>query len=133
MVDITPKTRIHNFMRKHDDMIKSGKVSVWIGSMNSEDELLAYVDEGAFGRDFDFVINPNAGRELVAKQHPTPVSELVEGFSYSKAFGQTSVKNAHDLGFNTANCMVVLYAFEYVPTKATNPNSSLAFVGAFDF
>lgn len=56
-------------MRKHDDMIKGGKVSVWIGDMNSEDELLAYVDDGGFGRDFDFVINPNDGRELVAKQH----------------------------------------------------------------
>ena len=54
---------IRENMRRHGEMTKSGKISVWIGNLHSEDELLSYVDDGPFGRDYAFVLNANAGRE----------------------------------------------------------------------
>ncbi len=124
---------IRESMRKHREMTKSGKISVWIGNLNSEDELLSYVDDGPFGRDYAFVLNANAGRELVAKTHQVLLSELVEEFSYSNKFDRSCIEMATKLGFISANCMVVLYAFEYIPCTMVNPQSPLKFVGAFDF
>lgn len=114
-------------------MIRRGKVSVWLGHMGSENELLAYVDDGKFSRDFDFAINPEIGRELTALPYPVPVLELVEGFSSWELFEEECIRQAESMGFHEGNCMVVLYAFEYLPSKMVNPNAPLKFLGVFDF
>lgn len=114
-------------------MLKRGKVSVWVGNMTSEDELLSYLDDGGFASDFDFEVNPRLGRELKSVPHPATLERLVEGFSSWRVFGKACVKKGQDIGLHSANCMVVFYAFEYVPSLRINQKAPLAFVGSFDF
>src|SRR5262245_11078034 len=120
-------------MRTHETMLSAGKVSVWVGNISSEDQLLSYVDDGAFGSDFDFLVNPNFGRELKTEEQPVVLEQLVEGFSSWKSFGDACVTRGLDLGVTTAHCMVVFYAFEYLPSPRTNRSAPLTFLGVFDF
>jgi hypothetical protein len=120
-------------MRQHKEMLKSGKVSIWIGNIASEEGMLSYVDDGDFGRDFDFEINPESGRELKAESHSVEASQLVHGFSSWKSFASECVQSCHNLGFDKATSMLVLYAFEYQPTSNINPNAQLNFVGVYDY
>ena len=119
--------------RTHKSMLKSGKVSIWVGNIRSEDELLAYVDDGGFGSDFDFQVKPELGRELRAESKCVPLQQLVHGFSSWSSFVAPCVTRGEELYISAANCMVVLYAMEYIPSPKNNPNSPLAFLGVFDF
>ncbi len=114
-------------------MVKSGKVSVWIGDIISEDELLDYVDDGAFGSDYDFKVTPRAKRELSAGTAFLPVVELIEGFSWWELFAEKCAARASELGITKGKCMVVFYAFEYMPSPSINAGSPLKFIGSFDF
>lgn len=60
-------------------MLKGGKVSVWVGDIGCEDELLSYVDDGPFGIDFDFEVNPKFGRELKAERQAIDLEYLLSG------------------------------------------------------
>jgi len=120
-------------MRRHEEMLKTGKVSIWIGNMTSEMNFLSYIDDGEFGRDFDFKVNPNFGRELKTEAHAASLEQLVHGFSAWKSFGDACVQRGKELGINSVNCMVVFYAFEYVPTPKINRNARVTFLGTFDF
>ncbi len=114
-------------------MLRSGKLSVWAGNIHSEEALLTYVDDGAFGSDFDFNINPAFGRELKVEQRPVELKCLVQGFSSWNAFGDACVRQGKAIGLEFANAMVVLYAFEYVPSPKISREARLVFLGAFDF
>jgi len=120
-------------MRKHESMLRKGKVSVWTGNFDSEDELLAYVDDGAFGSDFDFQVKTIFGRELRAEKRAVAIDELVQGCSSWRAFESAVVKSAKDAGIASAKCIVIFYAFEYVRSPGINRNAPLVFLGAFDF
>jgi hypothetical protein len=120
-------------MRKYTDMLKRGKVSIWIGNIYPEHELLSYVDDGNFGLDFDFETNPRMRRELTSEKEAIGVEKLVHGFSSWKAFADTFIERATSSGIIAARSLVVLYAFEYEPSPKLNPNAPLSFVGVFDF
>jgi hypothetical protein len=119
-------------MRKHEDMLKAGRVSVWIGSVSSEDVLLSYVDDRSFSTDFDFEVNSKFGRELKCERVPVALEHLVEGFSAWRKFGDACARRGKEMGINSANCMVVFYAFEYVPTSQNKPGTPVTFLGSFD-
>jgi hypothetical protein len=120
-------------MRRHEEMLKGGRVSIWIGHMTSEDDLLAYIDDGAFGSDFDFTIDPKFGRELKVEKLSIPLENLVKGFSYWQSFGGAVTEQAKLRGPSSAECMVILYAFEYLPSPRINKNAPLTYFGSFDF
>ena len=120
-------------MRRHEEMLKTGKVSIWIGNMTSEMDFLSYIDDGEFGHDFDFKVNPGFGRELKTESYATSLEQLVQGFSAWKSFGDACVQRGEEVGINSANCMVVLYTFEYVPSPNVNRNAGVTFLGTFDF
>lgn len=120
-------------MRKHNDLIKNGRVSIWIGDAGSEDELLAYVDDGGFASDFDFDLNPNAGRELAVETIEAPVRTLVEGFSYWKNFVDECVSAGSERNIYKCKSMVVVYNIDYEPSEKVNENSKLQFLGSFDY
>ncbi|MEW6306904.1 MAG: hypothetical protein AB1705_25860 [Verrucomicrobiota bacterium] len=113
------------------DFAVKGKVSVWIGDFDSEDALLDYVesDDGC-GEDFGCVLRDR--RELSVETQPRPVSELLQGFSWSREFIDEIVAQA---GAGTqARCAVVSYASDYrllgVTPKAT---ARLRFIGVASF
>ena len=120
-------------MRKYAEMMKPGKVSVWMGNIYPETELLSYVDDGGFGLDFDFETNPRMRRELTSEKEAVGVERLVRGFSSWQAFAYAFIESATSRGIVAAKALVVVYAFEYEPTPIVNPNAPLSFVGVFDF
>ena len=120
-------------LRKYTDMLKRGKVSVWIGNIYPENELLSYVDNGNFGLDFDFETNPRMRRELTSEIKAVGVEKLVLGFSSWKAFADAFVERATSRGIIAAKSLVVLYAFEYELSPKVNPKAPLSFAGVFDF
>jgi hypothetical protein len=120
-------------MRTHQSLARDGVVSIWIGDFGSEDELLDYVDEGHFASDFDFELNPRAGRELAADAHPAPISKLVEGFSYWKRFSKACIEMAIEHGYNEARCMLVVYNLEYRATAPERNDSPLKYLGTFGY
>jgi hypothetical protein len=120
-------------MRKYEDMLKRGKVSIWIGNICPEHELLFYVDNGNFGLDFDFETNPRMRRELTSEKEAIGVDKLVHGFSSWKAFGAAFIARATSSGIVAAKSLVVLYAFEYVPSPKVNQEAPLSHIGVFDY
>jgi len=101
--------------------------------MKSEEELLSYVDDGTFSRDFDFTINTSFGRELKVEPDPVSLASLVIGFSSWQSFSEAVVKKGNEGGPRSATCMVILYAFDYIPSPRINTNARLIYLGAFDF
>ena len=114
-------------------MQQTGKVSVWIGNIDDEESLVSYVDDGAFGKDYDFEVNTRAGRELTAGTKALPVPELVKGFSAWESFSEGCIDRAKELGWHKAHIMLILYAFQYVPNPRTNPEAPMQFLGCFKF
>ena len=114
-------------------MLKRGKVSIWIGNIYPEHELLSYVDDGNFGLDFDFETHPRMRRELTSEKEAVRVENLVHGFSSWKEFADAFIARAASRGISVAKSLVVLYAFEYESSPNVNPEAPLSFVGVFDF
>jgi hypothetical protein len=114
-------------------MVRSGKVSVWVGEFDSEESLLTYIDDGRFGQEFDLIVSPEFSRELNAEPQPVSCEQLISGVSYSDIFGQACLKRLRDLGISEAKCMVIFYAFEYSPSLIVSNDFMLTFVGTFDF
>ena len=114
-------------------MLKRGKVSIWIGNIYPERDLLSYVDNGNFGLDFDFETDPRMRRELTSEKEAFGVEKLVHGFSSWKAFANAFIEKATSSGIVAAKSLVVLYAFEYELSPTVNPKAPLIFVGVFDF
>jgi hypothetical protein len=92
------------------DFAVKGKVSVWIGDFDSEDDLLDYVEsDDRCGNDFGCVLRDR--RELSVETQPRPVRELLQGFSWYQEFVDEVVVQA---GADTqARCAVVSYASDY--------------------
>lgn len=120
-------------MRKYADMLRPGKVSIWIGNIYPEHELLSYVDDGNFGLDFDLETDPRMRRELTSEKDAVGVEKLVYGFSSWKAFADAFIEKATRNGIIAAKSLVVLYAFEYETSPNVNPKAPLSFLGVFDF
>ena len=112
-----------------------GKVSIWIGDFSSDVELDDYLNlSRGFERDFNFELNEHDTPETSVEAEAAPISQLVDGFSWSESYAQSAVKNAEEKGIGAATTMVVLLNFEYDPSIAKpNPNAPLQFLGAISF
>ncbi len=113
------------------DFAAKGKVSIWIGDLDDEMELLNYVEaDDGFGADFGCVLRDS--RELTVELQPKPLRELLYGFSYYKDFLDEILTRA---GADVeAHCAVVSYASDYTLLGITpKPNTRLRFIGVASF
>lgn len=120
-------------MRYHKNQAQSGKVSIWVGDVTSEDELIEYVDDGGFAADFDYEPYPPLGREIATNPAPVPIGELVEGFSSWSSFADQCRQAASTLGISSSCCMVVLYNSAFEPSTASKRSARLRFLGSFNY
>ena len=122
-------------MMKHNDFRKGGMVSVWIGNFRSDFELDDYMNlSRTFEKDFQFELNESDMPETSVEFEPVPVSQLINGFSWSDSYAQPITEFAKKRGIERATTMVVFLNFEYQPERA-NPNEDapLKFLGAVRF
>jgi predicted DNA-binding WGR domain protein len=113
-------------------------VSVFLGDCGSDDDLDEYLGIGRcaseFQRDFGFAIYPPAGPEAVVQEEPTPVREILSGFSWAENWlGPVAT------ALEAANCpnvraAVVFHALAYDPSQYANLNNTgpFRFVGWLD-
>src|SRR4051794_3836998 len=106
-------------MRTHEEMIKRGRVSIWVGDIKSEDELVSYVDDGQFARDYDFAFIPNR-REMFASNRGLPIMELLRGASHWTTFATQCLRRTEEMGLQQANAILMAYVLEYLPSAAVN-------------
>ena len=107
------------------DFAAAGKVSMWVGDIASEDELLDYIEHG-FGVDFGCVLLHR--RELSVKPQAEPVRALLRGFSWCERFTEEIVGTAGPEA--TARCAVVSHGADYGLLGVTpKPNARLRFLG----
>jgi hypothetical protein len=119
-------------MRTHAEFRRSGVVSVFLGNLRSEAQADKYLAK-RFPTDFGFAINPADGPEVFCRETPTPVRELLEGFSCANSFIDLAAKAATDLGWPKASCAVVFYNFAFEPTTPHTAGGPLNFIGVFHF
>ena len=110
-------------------------VSVWIGNFQTDAQFDNYMNlSKEFEKDFGFTINDRGIREGVVESTPTPIGELVNGFSNCDSFGPAVVEAAIKAGVERATTMIVFYATLFDPAEAkVNPKAPLKFIGAFPF
>jgi hypothetical protein len=114
---------------------KTGRVSVWVGDIKSDDELDDYLnsDQG-FEQHFDVILDGGDCRESKVESISTPISKLVDGFSSCHSFAQDVIDAAKKAGIEEATTMLVWYACEYEPPiEQMNLKSPLKFLGVFQF
>lgn len=112
-----------------------GKVSVWIGNFLSDMELDDYLNiSRRFEKDFNFELNERDMPESSVESEAVPISQLVDGFSWSESYAQNVVRVAEEKGIKTATTMVVFLNFEYDPNIANpSPSAPLQFLAAVPF
>lgn len=122
-------------MMKHNDFLKGGKVSVWIGNFGSDIELDDYMNlSRTFEQDFGFEFNERNAPEAVVNDTPISIAELVNGFSRSNSYATVVANLAEKQGIGKATTMVVFLNFEYQPERAKlNESAPLKFLGAVPF
>jgi len=122
-------------MMKHNDFRKGGMVSVWVGNFPSDIELDDYMNlSRKFEQDFGFELNERDMPETSVHPEPVPISELVDGFSWSDSYAQSVGELAIRQGVERATSMVVFLNFEYRPERAhPKENAPLKFLGAVRF
>lgn len=122
-------------MMKHNDFRRGGMVSVWIGNFPSDIELDDYINlSRTFEKDFQFELNERDMPETSVESEPVPVSQLVNGFSWSDSYAQAVSELAKQQGIKSATTMVVFLNFEYQPERAKpNQAAPLKFLGAVRF
>lgn len=114
---------------------RSGRVSVWIGDLKTPDQLDEYMNlTASFENDFGFALDERDVREAAVEPCPTPIPQLVDGFSACDSFAEDVVKAAEAAGIERATTMLICYAFEFDPSKVeVNPTALLQFLGSFSF
>jgi Immunity protein 22 len=125
----------NDIMMKHNDFRKSRMVSVWVGNFSSDLELDDYMNLSRnFERDFGFELNERDMPETSVESEYTPVSKLVDGFSWSDAYAQSVVELATLQKIDQATTLVVFLNFEYQPERAKpKEHAPLKFIGAVPF
>jgi hypothetical protein len=122
-------------MMKHNDFLKGGMVSVWVGNFGSDIELDDYINlDRRFEQDFGFELNDRNMPETVVKDAPVSIAELVEGFSWSDSYATAVADLAKAQGVGEATTMVVFLNFNYQPERAKPKETQLLrFLGAVRF
>ena len=120
-------------LMEHADLREKGLIALWLGNCSSEDDLFDYLDRD-FASDFGFAIDEPAGPECDVKESPTPIRQLLEGFSAGRTFVDEATAGAKTAGWETATTAVVFYALRYRP-ELIKPKGTgqLTFIGNFSF
>lgn len=120
-------------LMEHADLREKGLIALWLGNCASEDDLYDYLDRD-FASDFGFAIDEPAGPECDVKETPTPIRQLLEGFSAWRTFVDEATTGAKKAGWDSATTAVIFHALRYRPElinlKGTGP---LTFIGNFRF
>ena len=122
-------------MIDQSDFEIGGVVSVWVGSFADDVQFDDYMNlSKQFERDFGFTIDDRAIRECVVEAAPSPIRDLVRGFSSWESFAPAVAEAARRLGIESATTMIVFYCVQFEPSKVTvNSDAPLRFLGAFPF
>jgi len=119
---------------KHEDFRVGGFISLWLGNLNTEDEMDDYLGDG-FENDFGFQIyTPDGPEGDVNEEGLIPIHELLIGFSRGESFVELGTEAAKTKGWDEATSALVFYNFRYDP-KFINPDFSglFTFIGAFPY
>ena len=122
-------------MMKHNDFRNGGMVSVWVGNFGSDIELDDYMNlSRTFEQDFGFELNDRDTPETLVKAAPSPIAELVTGFSWSNSYAVPIADLAKRQGIVKATTVVVFLNFEYQPERARpKEGTPLQFIGSVRF
>ena len=116
-------------------MEKQGKVSLWVGSFNSREDLddfigEVYDDEGDVSSVFidvfklDYV--DSQFQEVYFYEDKSNKEEIFDGFSYVESF----INSIPEINWSQKNTVLLLYNFEY---SKKNSHEKMEFIGAYDF
>jgi hypothetical protein len=122
-------------MIDQSDFEIGGLVSVWVGNFAGDVQFDDYMNlSKQFERDFGFTIDDRGIRECVVEAAPTPIRDLVRGFSSWESFAPAVAEAARGLGIESATTMIVFYCVQFEPSKVTvDSDAPLKFLGAFSF
>ena len=122
-------------MMKHDDFRKGGKVSVWLGNLNTDVDLDDYINmRRDFEKDFGFELNERDMPETSVEAEAVSIRKLVNGFSWSESYADAVCQLADERGIKQATTIVIFLNFEYQPERAKpNQNAPLKFLGTVNF
>ncbi len=119
-------------LRSINHFNRSGCVSVWIGDINSEEELDRYLRE-RFPIDFGFSFSGTGRAESAAFSQPGDIVEILRQASQARHFIEQIARCAPQNGIQEANCVLILYACEYLVSEILNLKAPLRFLGAFRY
>ncbi|PZD93019.1 hypothetical protein DNH61_24845 [Paenibacillus sambharensis] len=127
-------------------MEKEGFVSLWVGNVQSFEELnrlltVSYSDEGdfapsIFAKHFEIRRYDDAVREAeYYEEASNDLSQLLEGFSYDEEIIPKFIAIEQEGLPNESNAVVLLYNFQYAGavSESTILSNYLRFVGAVKY
>ena len=115
---------------KHEDFRRDGYLSLWLGTLASEDALLDYLAEELEAY-FGFEIYPPDGPEYdVSVEGFKPIGQLIQGFSRWNSFVDAAVIVAVAKGWETATTALVFYDFKFINR---NNSGRITFIGEVPF
>ena len=105
-------------MKKYEHFEDGGFVSVWIGQFRSADALDDYLNlSKEFENHFGFMLSDSNTPETVAEDKASPISDLIQGFSWSTRYKDSVVESAHRQGIFETSAMVVFFNFRYIQSE----------------
>lgn len=117
---------------RHADMREGQVISVWIGTLRSEEEIDSYLSSN-FSKDFGFVIDPIDGPEHnFSKTGPIEIRRLLREVSWGKYFSDSVAMELAKKGHTKTESVLVFYHFRYNPKLEQKKGSGkMKFVGTF--
>jgi hypothetical protein len=105
-----------------------GTVSVWVGTLPTEDDFLRCVDRSVSSA-LSLATNLASISESAFEPHEVSVRQLLEGFSGFETFIESATSAAASRGIAVANCALVCYYLEC--SNAPDNWGGLRFLGSF--
>lgn len=103
-------------MREFKDLEAGGFVSVWIGDGTDPAQLDDYLNlSRQFETDFGFPLSGRNMPETATAAAPTPIAELIRGFSWCERYQDAIVEEARKQGIQKAASVVIFFNFRYEP------------------
>jgi hypothetical protein len=116
---------------------KDNVVSVWLGTMRSDDALAAYVDDdddgSPFARDLGVSVEDVEFIESSFSEADAP-SEILAGHTFASQYATAAEAAATKLGLRRVNSAVIVLDRAYDPVgETTCAGGALQFVGVFAY
>lgn len=130
-------------MLYQDELLESQVVSIWVGDLNSIDDVTEYLGQ-PFERDFGFLLDrddlprytilPMEGPDVSLGNPPlerVDVRQLIEVFSWSGDWADEAEQACRRQGIDAAKLVVVFLSLRYRPDLVRNPKAPIRFIGTF--